>query len=99
MRAVAIGFVIAVALAPASAFAQAGPPPAESGPPPGASAPPPGAITRDEFVQRRAEAAGRLFDKIDTNHEGYVTRAQLRAWNAAHRRGPPVGAGPPPDQQ
>jgi hypothetical protein len=102
MRASAISLIIALAITPAFAFAQGASPPAETGAPPGASeappsgasaAPPPGAITREEFVQRRTEAAGRLFDKIDTNHLGYITRAQLRAWVAAHRRGAP------PEQQ
>jgi hypothetical protein len=103
MRASALAFVLAVALVPAAAFAQAGPPPNESGPPPGgppgaSAAPPPGAITRDQFVQRRAEAAGRLFDRIDTNHVGYITRAQMHAYTAAHRRRGPAGGAPPEEQ-
>ena len=94
MRASAIGFVIALALVPAAAFAQA-PPGGPGGPPPGGpGASPPGAISRDQFVQRRAEAAGRLFDQIDVNHTGYITKAQLRAWMAQHRRG---AGGPPPE--
>jgi hypothetical protein len=66
------------------------PPSAPSGPPPGA---PPGAITRDQFVDQRAQAAGRLFDEIDRAHKGYITRAQLRSYIRAHR-----GGGPPPQQ-
>jgi hypothetical protein len=101
MRAPAIGFVIALALAPGVAFAQAEPP---GGPPPpsGAGAtPPPGAISRDQFIQQRAEAAGRVFDQIDTNHTGYITRAQLRAYVLARRAGaqPPKPSGGPPPQQ
>jgi hypothetical protein len=105
MRTAAICFVIALALAPSLAFAQAaspgGAPPSETGgPPPGGpkAPPPPGAISRDQFVQQRAEAAGRLFDRIDTNHTGYITRAQLRAYMAA-RRGGGRPAGGPPSQQ
>jgi hypothetical protein len=75
------------------------PPPGAQGgpPPPGAQGapPPPGAISREQFVQQRAAAAGRLFDQIDTNHLGYITRAQLRAWMAERRGGPP---GRPPQQ-
>jgi hypothetical protein len=102
MPTAAICFVIALALAPSLAFAQAaspaGAPPSETGgPPPGGpkASPPPGAISRDQFIQRRAEAAGRLFDQIDTNHTGYITGAQLRAFMLAHRPAPAPG-GPPP---
>jgi EF hand domain-containing protein len=99
MRAAAIGFVIALALAPSVAFAQAASP---GGPPPGGAGapPPPGAISRDQFIQQRAEAAGRLFDQIDTNHTGYITRAQFRAFMRARRAGgPQPGAAGPPSQQ
>jgi hypothetical protein len=107
MQASTIGFVIALVLAPAAALAQAGPPGGPAGPPPessggpppegpGASRPP-GAIGRDQFVQQRAEAAGRLFDRIDVNHTGYITRAQLRAF-LAQRRGGAAGPGGPPQE-
>jgi hypothetical protein len=112
MRAAAIGLVIVLAFAPSVAFAQAaspggsppgetgGPPPSgPAGPPPGGGAPPPpGAISRDQFIQQRAEAAGRLFDQIDTNHTGYITRAQLRAYMRARRAGGPPPGGPPSQQ-
>ena len=101
MRAAAIAFAIALALAPSAAFAQAGAQGGAAGPPPSgpgaAAAPPPGAISRDQFVQRHAEAAGRLFDQIDTNHTGYITRAQLLAFmRARHPGGPPAPGGPAP---
>jgi hypothetical protein len=116
MRASAIGLIVALALAPAAAFAQAGPPGGPGGPPPESSggpppgtpsgppggpgaSPPPGAISRDQFVQQRAEAAGRLFDQIDVNHTGYITRAQLRAFMGQRRGGAGRGAGGPPPQQ
>jgi hypothetical protein len=103
MRTSAIGLIIALAIIPGAALAQTGAPSAEQGAPPAAPsaaapAPPPGAVTREEFVQRRADAAGRLFDQIDTNHLGYITRAQLRAWMSARRRGPASTAAPS-DQQ
>jgi hypothetical protein len=107
MRAAAIGFVIALALAPSLALAQAaspgGPPPSgPGGPAPGEpkASPPPGAISRDQFIKLRAEAAGRLFDQIDTNHTGYITGAQFRDFMRARRPGglPPAPAGGPPSQ-
>jgi hypothetical protein len=80
--------------------APSGPPPgAPSGPPPGGpGGAPRGAISRDQFVQQRAEAAGRLFDQIDVNHTGYITRAQLRAFMAQRRGGARGSGGPPPQQ-
>ena len=42
-------------------------------------------ITREQFVQHAAEAAGRRFEAIDVNRTGTITRAQLRAWRQAHR--------------
>jgi hypothetical protein len=88
LRAAAIVLVSTFMLAPAPVFAQA--PSGPGGPPP------PGAITRQQFVEQRAEAAGRLFDEIDTGHQGYITRAQLRAFMAQRRAG---GAAPPPQSQ
>jgi hypothetical protein len=103
MRVSAIALVTVLALVPGAAFAQAGPPggpaPASPGGPPPAAAPPPGAISREQFVERRAEAAGRLFDEIDVNHTGYITRAQLRAWAAQRRGAAAAGPGGPPPQQ
>jgi hypothetical protein len=52
-------------------------------------------MSRDQFIQQRAAAAGRLFDRIDTNHTGYITKAQLRAF-ARGRRG---GGAPPGEPQ
>jgi len=100
MRAPAIGFVIALAVVPGPTLAQTGPPNGTGRPAPGAAGapPPPGAITREEFIQRRAEAAGRLFDQIDTNHVGYITRAQIRAYIAQRRAAAPPRGGPPPQQ-
>jgi hypothetical protein len=100
MRAAAIALVSTLAFIPGPVFAQAtspsgGPPPQTSSPPPQASSPPPGAITREEFVQKRSDEAGRLFDEIDTNHQGYITRSQLRAYMAQRR----ARREPPPQQQ
>ncbi len=35
-------------------------------------------ITREQFVSRAADLAGRRFDMIDTSHTGTITRTQLR---------------------
>ncbi len=67
---------------------------AQSAPPPGGFGA--GGITRDQFVQRAAEAAGRRFDAIDTSHAGVITRAQIRAWHDAHQGS---GVGQPPISQ
>jgi hypothetical protein len=65
-------------------------------------------ITRTEYVQRAvaraerqgrdpqtaAQRAGAVFDQIDINHAGVITRDQIRAWRAAHA--PARNPGPPP---
>jgi hypothetical protein len=53
----------------------------------GQTAPSPGqgVITRDQFIQRATNAAGRVFDAIDVGHTGSITRAQLRAWRQSHQ--------------
>ena len=79
-----IGLVLALALIPWVAFAQAGLPP--------------GVISRDQYVQRAAVAASQRFDAIDTNHTGYITREQIRAYVMQHRGAPAGCEGPPPAQ-
>jgi hypothetical protein len=86
------------------------PPQGYAGPPAGYGAPPasgPG-ITRAEYVQRAmaraerqgrdpqtaAQRAGAVFDQIDVNHAGVITRDQFRAWRAAHA--PARNPSPPP---
>jgi hypothetical protein len=98
MRAAAIALVSTLTFIPGPVFAQAGPPSGGPGGPPAqaSSPPPPGAITREEFVQQRAESAGRLFDEIDTSHQGYITRAQLRSFIAQRRAA--RGEAPPQQQ-
>lgn len=83
--------------APTLAFAQTTPPP-----PPGAANP---AYDRDRVVTREEAVAraDRMFDAIDTNHDGKITPDEMRA--ARERRhdkmgetAPPMGANnvPPP---
>jgi len=51
-------------------------------------------ITRDEYVQHAAEAAGKRFDMIDTAHTGTLTREQLRSWVMEHRHVSPASQSP-----
>jgi len=89
-RVLALGFVLSLA-APAmspGAFAQS----PTAAPPPSATPPmaPAGGLTKDEFVKRAQERAGRraaeVFDQMDTNHDGVLTREEFRAWRAQHGR-------------
>jgi hypothetical protein len=94
MRATLIAGLIGLLL-PAAALAQTMPPQTaaiENT----ASAPAPaapmaaGGITRDEFIQRAKERAGQRaaarFDKMDTDHDGRLDRAEIRAWRSQHPR-------------
>ena len=45
---------------------------------------PPAAISRDQFIARASQRAARVFDAIDVNHTGSITRDQLRAFRQAH---------------
>lgn len=95
MRSTAIGLIIALSLAPGAVLAQ-GTPPSESASPPSAGAPTPaaplprGAISRDQFIQNAEQRAGQraatLFDQMDTDHDGILTREERRAWRAQHPR-------------
>jgi hypothetical protein len=83
-----------------------GGPPAQGygGPPPQGDV-----ITREQFVQNAmqratragrnpqvaAQRAGSVFDQIDVNHVGAVTREQIRAWREARRAAPNAGQPPP----
>ena len=57
---------------------------AQAQPAPGQATGPARTITREQFVQRASEIAGRRFDAIDTAHSGVVTRDQIRAFRQAH---------------
>lgn len=55
-------------------------------------------ITREEYIRRAEERAGHRaagqFDGMDTNHDGLLDAAEMRAWHAQHSR----RAQPQPDQ-
>ena len=87
------GAAAAIAIATAAAAAQTAPPAPPgvaqgTAPAPRATLPPPGAphvrvmFGGDDHVMTRAEVAdhvGKLFARLDTNHDGFVTRAEAEA--------------------
>jgi hypothetical protein len=86
-----------VSLLPATVLAQTAPSPtpqqtaavdttAPASPRPSAG----GGTTRDQFIQRAkdraAERAAARFDQMDTDHDGVLDRAEIRAWRSQHPR-------------
>jgi len=51
-----------------------------------------GTITRDAYVRRASDAAGKRFDAMDVTHKGTLSRAEIKAWRQAHRRNPTPAA-------
>jgi hypothetical protein len=49
-----------------------------------------GGMTRDAYIHRAEERAGRRagahFDRMDTNHDGVLQQSEIDAWRAAHPR-------------
>jgi hypothetical protein len=96
MRAVLAVSLIAL-LCPATAMAQSQAAPTPAAPsaatapaaPAAAAHPAPrrgGDITRDQYVERAKDNAGRRFDRMDADHDGVLTEAERRAWREAHHR-------------
>jgi hypothetical protein len=92
MRSTVIVALLGLSLLPATTLAQTSPQTAAiesstSAPPAPSGA---GGITREQYLQRvqeRAEQrAGARFDQMDTNHDGVLDRAELRAWRSQHPR-------------
>src|SRR5260370_42554240 len=87
-------FVALVALSPlpATSFARTTPQPAaiESAAPAPSAPTGSGGITRDQFIERAkdraAQHAGARFDQMDTDHDGVLDRAEIRAWRTQHPR-------------
>jgi hypothetical protein len=87
-------FVALVALSPlpATSFAQTAPQTAaiESAAPAPSAPTGSGGITRDQFIERAkdraAQHAGARFDQMDTDHDGVLDRAEIRAWRTQHPR-------------
>jgi len=74
---------LAAVLISSAALAQTSPP---AGSPPAATSAAGGApgMTRDEYVRRATERAGKHFDRMDTNHNGILEQSEIDAWKAAH---------------
>ena len=49
-----------------------------------------GGITREQYThnaqERAGQRAGVRFDQMDTNHDGVLDRAEIRAWRSQHPR-------------
>jgi hypothetical protein len=60
-----------------------------------------GGITREQYLQRAqeraAQRAGARFDQMDTDHDGVLDRAEIRAWRSQHPRRA-AAPGPQPAQ-
>ena len=104
MRSTVIVALVALSLTPAAALAQTAPQIAAVG---GTTAAPPaptgiGGITRDQFIQRakdRAEQrAATRFDQMDSDHNGVLDRAEIRAWRTQHPRHAAAGPAQPTAQ-
>jgi hypothetical protein len=102
MRLTVIGALLSLSLLPATTLAQTAPQTAAvessaSAPAASPASSGTGGITRDQYLQRAQERAalraGARFDQMDTNHNGVVDRAELRAWRTQHPR---HAAAPPP---
>jgi hypothetical protein len=61
-----------------------------------------GSITRDQFIQRAKDRAGQRaaarFDQMDTDHDGVLDRAEIRAWRSQHSRGAAIQSSQPAPQ-
>jgi hypothetical protein len=92
MRSTIFVALVALSLLPATTFGQTGPQNAavESAAPAPSAPTGNGGITRDQFIQRAkdraAERAGARFDQMDTDHDGVLDRAEIRAWRTQHPR-------------
>jgi hypothetical protein len=87
--------LLALLLLPVTALAQTSPQIAaiESASPvatPAAKPADAGGVTREQYLQRAQERAGQRagahFDQMDTNHDGVLDPAEIRAWRSQHPR-------------
>jgi len=104
MRSTAAFALLALALLPATALAQA-PQQAAAQPSTTSAASAPstsGGLTRDQYIQRAEQRAARRaaaqFDRIDADHDGVLEPAEMRAWRSQHPRGAGSRSEPPPPQ-
>jgi hypothetical protein len=83
MRLPVLALVAALALLPASGFAQSPPPAAPAA---GAAAAKPQGISREDYIKRAADSAAARFDRMDSDHDGVLTREESRAYRESHHR-------------
>jgi hypothetical protein len=85
MRPASLTLAAALAAVLISGFAAAQTSPPATSPPAarGSAAVAPG-MTRDDYIRRAAERAGKHFDRMDTNHNGILEQSEMDAWKAAH---------------
>jgi len=92
MRSTIFVAFVALALLPTTTFAQTAPQTAAVESAARAPSAPTGngGITRDQFIERAkdraAQRAGARFDQMDTDHDGVLDRAEIRAWRTQHPR-------------
>ena len=104
MRSTAIVALFALSLLPATAFAQASPQAAaaDSSATASPASSPSSGITREQFIQRAEERAARRaaaqFEQMDTDHDGVLDPAEMRAWRSQHSRVARSRSDPPPPQ-
>jgi hypothetical protein len=100
MRSTFFVALVALSLLPATGFAQTAPQTAavESAAPAPAAPTGNGGMTRDQFIERAkdraAQRAGTRFDQMDTNHDGVLDRAEIRAQHARHAGAQPSQPAP-----
>jgi hypothetical protein len=92
MRSAIFLALVALSLPSATSFAQTAPQTAAIESAVAAPAAPMGSggITRDQYIERAkdraAQRAGAHFDQMDTDHDGVLDRAEIRAWRTQHPR-------------
>jgi hypothetical protein len=88
MRSTIFVALVALSVLPTTTFAQTAPQTAavESAAPAPSAPTGGGGITRDQFIQRAKDRAAARFDQMDTDHDGVLDRAEIRAWRTQHPR-------------
>jgi hypothetical protein len=91
MRANALVILLALAALPVAARAQSAAPATPPAAAPAATATPSvTGITREQYIEHAQHTAGmragRRFDRMDTNHDGILTPAEISAFRQAHPR-------------
>jgi hypothetical protein len=104
MRSTAAFALLALSVLPATALAQA-PQQAAAQPSSTSASPAPsaaGGLTREQYIERAQQRAARRaaaqFDRMDTDHNGVLDPAELRAWRSQRTRAARTPADQSPPQ-